>query len=85
MHAWEFRYPDFKEGQVLTHNDLNLLRDFLYSRTAAHARLLFGFGVACGLEGSLAGMGTAPITSKYPSQSTARPLSRISFLARWRP
>ncbi len=55
MHAWQFRYPEFKEGQVLSHNDLNLLRDFLYSRSTAHARLFFGFGAACGLSGSLTG------------------------------
>ncbi|MGZ8716857.1 MAG: hypothetical protein ACXWYO_07070 [Gaiellaceae bacterium] len=55
MHAWQFRYPEFKEGQVLSHNDLNLLRDFLYSRTTAQARMLIGFGVACGLRGTVAG------------------------------
>lgn len=55
MHAWQFRYPEFKEGQVLSHNDLNLLRDFLFSRTTAQARLLLGFGVACGLRGTVAG------------------------------
>lgn len=55
MHAWQFRYPEFKEGQVLSHNDLNLLRDFLYSRTTAQARMLIGFGVACGLRGTVVG------------------------------
>lgn len=48
-------YPDFVEGQVLTHNDLNLLRDFLYSHWAFQNSCLFGFGVACGLEGTIAG------------------------------
>lgn len=48
-------YPDFLEGQVLTHNDLNLLRDFLYSRWAFQNTCLFGFGVACGLSGTAAG------------------------------
>jgi hypothetical protein len=55
VHAAEYRYPEFAEGQVLTHNDLNLLRDFLYSRSALQNRMLFGFGVACGLEGTVAG------------------------------
>lgn len=45
-------YPDFLEGQVLTNNDLNLLRDYLYSRWAFQNRCLFGFGVACGLDGT---------------------------------
>jgi hypothetical protein len=45
-------YPDFVEGQVLTHNDLNLLRDYLYSRWAFENSCLFGFGVACGLKGT---------------------------------
>lgn len=61
MHAWQFRYPEFKEGQVLSHNDLNLLRDFLYSRTTAQARLLIGFGAGCGLRGTVAG-GTLQIS-----------------------
>jgi hypothetical protein len=45
-------YPDFVEGQVLTHNDLNLLRDYLYSRWAFDNSCMFGFGVACGLDGT---------------------------------
>jgi hypothetical protein len=48
-------YPDFLEGQVLTHNDLNLLRDYLYSRWAFQNGCLFGFGVACGLQGTAGG------------------------------
>jgi hypothetical protein len=51
----EFCYPHFKDGQVLTHNDLNQLRDFLYTKSMFHSRALFGFGVACGLEGVLSG------------------------------
>ncbi|MGZ4354325.1 MAG: hypothetical protein ACXVZ4_12335 [Gaiellaceae bacterium] len=51
----EYCYPDFKEGQVLTHNDLNTLRDYLYTKFAFHGRALIGFGVACGLDGTLAG------------------------------
>ena len=43
-------YPLFLEGQVLTHNDLNLLRDYLYGRFAFHNSAMFGFGVACGLD-----------------------------------
>lgn len=54
MNDSTFSYPEFKEGQVLTHNDLNLLRDYLYTKSAFHGRALFGFGVACGLEGSVA-------------------------------
>jgi hypothetical protein len=49
--ATENCYPLFKEGQVLTHNDLNLLRDFLYGKWVFHNRALFGFGVGCGLDG----------------------------------
>jgi hypothetical protein len=48
--ATEHCYPVFLEGQVLTHNDLNLLRDFLYSKWAFHNGAMFGFGVACGLD-----------------------------------
>ena len=48
-------YPHFKDGQVLTHNDLNQLRDFLYSKSLFHGRALIGFGVACGIEGALSG------------------------------
>jgi hypothetical protein len=48
-------YPEFKEGQVLTHNDLNALRDYLYTKLSFHGRALIGFGVACGLDGTIAG------------------------------
>jgi hypothetical protein len=50
----EHCYPDFQEGQVLTHNDLNQLRNFLYTKTSFYGRALIGFGVACGLDGSIA-------------------------------
>jgi hypothetical protein len=50
-----FCYPHFKDGQVLTHNDLNQLRDYLYTKSMFHSRALFGFGVGCGLEGVLSG------------------------------
>jgi hypothetical protein len=51
----EYRYPEFIEGQVLTHNDLNTLRDFLYTKYAFRGQSLWGFGVGCGLDGSIAG------------------------------
>ena len=55
----EYCYPDFKEGQVLSHNDLNTLRDYLYTKLAFHGRALIGFGVACGLDGTVAGSSLA--------------------------
>jgi hypothetical protein len=55
MNDSTFSYPEFKEGQVLTHNDLNLLRDYLYTKSMFHGRALFGFGVGCGLEGRIDG------------------------------
>ncbi|MDQ3936366.1 MAG: hypothetical protein M3340_17235 [Actinomycetota bacterium] len=54
MNLSEHSYPEFAEGQVLTHNDLNRLRDYLASKVAFQNRALFGFGVACGLTGRLA-------------------------------
>ena len=48
-------WPDFQDGRVLTHNDLNRLRDYLYTKYAFQNRSLFGFGVACGLGGSVDG------------------------------
>lgn len=44
------RYPIFRDGQILSHADLNLLRDFLYTRYLFQNRALLGSGVACGLE-----------------------------------
>jgi hypothetical protein len=55
MNDSTFSYPEFKEGQVLTHNDLNLLREYLYTKSMFHGRALFGFGVGCGLEGRIDG------------------------------
>jgi hypothetical protein len=55
MNDSTFAYPEFKEGQVLTHNDLNLLRDYLYTKSMFHGRALFGFGAACGLDGRIDG------------------------------
>ena len=46
-------FPEFQDGQVLTHNDLNVLRDFLYGKYVFQNRALFGWGVACGLRGSV--------------------------------
>lgn len=48
-------WPDFQEGRVLTHNDLNRLRDYLYSKYTFQNRSLLGFGVACGLDGTVSG------------------------------
>jgi hypothetical protein len=48
-------WPDFQDGRVLTHNDLNRLRDYLYTKYAFQNNALFGFGVACGLGGSVDG------------------------------
>jgi hypothetical protein len=48
-------WPDFQDGRVLTHNDLNRLRDYLYTKYAFQNSALFGFGVACGLGGSVDG------------------------------
>lgn len=48
-------WPDFQDGRVLTHNDLNRLRDYLYTKYLFQNRSLFGFGVACGLGGSVDG------------------------------
>jgi methyl-accepting chemotaxis protein len=48
-------FPEFVGGQSLTEIDLNMLRDFLYSRIGFTNRTLLGFGVGCGLEGSIQG------------------------------
>jgi hypothetical protein len=48
-------WPDFQDARVLTHNDLNGLRDYLYTKYAFQNESLFGFGVAAGLEGTVAG------------------------------
>ena len=48
-------FPEFVEGQSLTHLDLNMLRDFIYSRIGFTNRAMLGFGVACGLEGTVQG------------------------------
>ncbi|MFI9550361.1 hypothetical protein [Nonomuraea endophytica] len=50
----EARYPVFTAGQTLTKDDLNRLRDFLDGQDRLVARLM-GFGVTCGLSGSIAG------------------------------
>lgn len=55
MNASEYCYPEFKEGQVLTHNDLNRLRDFLYSRILFLGGGMVGFGIGCGLTPILEG------------------------------
>jgi hypothetical protein len=65
MNDSTFAYPEFKEGQVLTHNDLNLLRDYLYTKSMFHGRALFGFGVACGLDGRIDGGTTLRIAPGF--------------------
>lgn len=45
-------YPVFVEGQTLTRDDLNLLRDHLRDRDRTLGRLV-GFGVSCGLSGDV--------------------------------
>lgn len=73
MNDSTFSYPEFKEGQVLTHNDLNLLRDYLYTKSAFQGRALIGFGVACGLEGSLSDSALA-VTSGFALAQGGREL-----------
>jgi hypothetical protein len=46
-------YPVFQEGQTLTRDDLNVLRAFLDDRDRLLGRTI-GFGISCGLDGSLA-------------------------------
>jgi hypothetical protein len=75
LNPTEFCYPDFKEGQVLTHNDLNRLRDHLYTKLAFHTRALFGFGVACGLDGTIAGS-TLTLTPGFALAQGGRELIR---------
>ncbi|BCB91044.1 hypothetical protein [Phytohabitans suffuscus] len=48
----ETNYPVFVEGQTLTRDDLNLLRDHLRDRDRTLGRLV-GFGVSCGLAGEV--------------------------------
>lgn len=47
-------YPLFEEGQTLTAPDLNQLREFLHGRDRLLGRLT-GFGVNCGLDGTVNG------------------------------
>ena len=47
-------YPAFEDGQTLTAHDLNQLREFLHGRDRLLGRLT-GFGVNCGLGGSVSG------------------------------
>lgn len=53
-------YPVFEPGQTLTAEDLNDLRDFLDEQDRLTRRLV-GFGVVCGLDGSISG-GTLTIS-----------------------
>jgi hypothetical protein len=71
----EYRYPEFIEGQVLTHNDLNILRDFLYTKYAFRGQSLWGFGVGCGLDGSISGS-TLRITPGFAVAGHGRELIR---------
>jgi len=48
------QYPVFEGGQTLTAADLNLLRGFAHHRDRLLGRLT-GFGVACGLTGTVSG------------------------------
>ncbi|WP_297084449.1 hypothetical protein [uncultured Demequina sp.] len=47
------QYPEFQGGQTLTASELVLLRTFLHDRDQLLGRLI-GFGVNCGLTGSIA-------------------------------
>lgn len=48
------QYPVFESGQTLTAADLNVLRSFLHERDRLVGRMI-GFGVNCGLAGTVAG------------------------------
>lgn len=48
----QMQYPVFVEGQTLTRDDLNVLRDHLRDRDRSVGRAV-GFGVACGLGGEV--------------------------------
>lgn len=50
----ETTFPVFKEGQTLTEADLNLLRSYLRDSDQLLGRLI-GFGINCGLNGSVLG------------------------------
>jgi hypothetical protein len=50
----DVRYPVFESGQTLTKDDLNQVRDFLDGQDRLLGRLI-GFGITCGLSGSLSG------------------------------
>jgi hypothetical protein len=48
----ELCYPVFEEGQTLTRDDLELLRDFFDERVRQVGRAV-GFGIGCGLDGHI--------------------------------
>lgn len=50
----EHCYPGFEPGQTLTAQDLEVLRDFLSDQDRM-TRQMIGFGIVCGLEGSIDG------------------------------
>ena len=50
----EEQFPVFKDGQTLTHHELNDLRKYLDSQDHVLGRLI-GFGITCGLEGEVVG------------------------------
>src|SRR5688572_23447515 len=47
-------YPEFESGQVLTNEHLNQLTTWLNEQQMASRRKLFGIGIVCGLEVTVA-------------------------------
>ncbi len=68
------RFPIFRDGQILSHADLNLLRDFVYTRYLFQNRALFGSGVACGLESSGPDEGRIRFTPGFALTQSGREL-----------
>ena len=48
----EEQFPVFKDGQTLTHHELNDLRGYLDAQDHVLGRLI-GFGISCGLDGEI--------------------------------
>jgi hypothetical protein len=66
------QYPVFEGGQTLTADDLNSVRAFLHQRDRLLGRLI-GFGINCGLGGSVSGT-TLTITPGLAIDQVGEPL-----------
>ncbi|MFG2825022.1 hypothetical protein ACGFX4_37030 [Kitasatospora sp. NPDC048365] len=66
------QYPSFESGQTLTAADLNLVREFAHARDRLIGRMT-GFGVNCGLGGTVAG-GTLTIRPGLAVDQLGEPL-----------